>query len=180
MSAVNPYAPPRARVADVYQNADEFQPVKTWSAEGRVGRLRYLTHLVVSYLIFAVVMGIASAVFGAGKMQIAAFVVIGVAGLIYFVYYVLKNIQRTHDMNWSGWWSILALIPVVQLIWILVPGTDGSNRYGAPPPPNSLAVKIIGGITAALTVVGTVAIFAVAVPAYKAYVQKAKMTQVQE
>ena len=45
-------------------------------------------------------------------------------------------IQRSHDMDLSGWWSLAAFIPFVGLVWVFKGGTRGANRWGAPPPPN--------------------------------------------
>lgn len=176
MSAVNPYAPPRARVADVYQDADEFQPVKTWSGEGRIGRLRYLAHLTGGYILFAMLAGAVSGVLGAARMPTAATVIVSIGAIIYFIFAVLKNIQRSHDMNWSGWWGLVALIPVVGLIWMFVSGTKGSNQYGAPPPPNTFGVKVLGLLLPIIFTIGVVA--AIALPAYSEYVKRAKTAQV--
>ena len=46
--------------------------------------------------------------------------------------------KRWHDRNKSGWWSLIALVPVIGLIWMLVengflPGTPGPNRFGPDP-----------------------------------------------
>lgn len=45
--------------------------------------------------------------------------------------------RRLHDMNHTGWWLLLALLligVVVLLIWSMLPGTNGVNRFGNPPP----------------------------------------------
>jgi uncharacterized membrane protein YhaH (DUF805 family) len=48
------------------------------------------------------------------------------------------SIKRWHDRDHSGWWVLIALVPVVGWAWMLVAngflaGTDGPNRYGPPP-----------------------------------------------
>lgn len=44
--------------------------------------------------------------------------------------------RRLHDSNHSGWWQLMALIPVagwlVLIIFFLLPGDEADNRYGAP------------------------------------------------
>jgi len=55
---------------------------------------------------------------------------------------VFSAIQRSHDMDWSGWTVLLSLIPLFGLIWLSMPGTPGRNRFGAPPPPNTTGVKV--------------------------------------
>lgn len=45
--------------------------------------------------------------------------------------------RRLHDINKSGWWQLLYLIPLVGLavmIYFLVQkGEEGANRFGPPP-----------------------------------------------
>ena len=39
-------------------------------------------------------------------------------------------------MDRSGWWVLLALVPIgslVQLVWLARPGTQGKNRFGPDP-----------------------------------------------
>lgn len=45
--------------------------------------------------------------------------------------------RRLHDINRSGWWQLLAIIPIVGqiivFIWLITIGTQGENQYGADP-----------------------------------------------
>jgi len=61
-----------------------------------------------------------------------------------------------------------------MLFW-LIPGTDGPNRFGAPPPPNTTGTIVLALILPLVFVVGIVA--AVAIPAYQTYAQRAQMHQ---
>lgn len=178
MSSPNPYAPPRANVADVPAE-EAFQPVKIWSAQGRIGRLRYLSYQGVAYLLLMAV-GIAGGILGA--MLQSPSVVIGLVVIVgsvpYCVLTVLLTIQRCHDIGWTGWAALLALIPLVGLLFWFVPGTPGTNRFGAPPPPNSTAVKVLTWVSVvlfALFIVGMLA--AISLPAYQAYQQRARAAQ---
>lgn len=51
-------------------------------------------------------------------------------------------VRRLHDQERSGWLVLLAFVPVigglVLLIFTLLPGTAGENRYGADPRGNEL------------------------------------------
>ncbi len=177
MASPNPYAPPRADVADVPAE-EAFQPVKIWSARGRVGRLRYLSYQGVAYLlmlVLAFVGGVAGAMLQSPGLMVGLMVV----GFVpYLVLTVLLTIQRCHDMDWTGWASLLVLIPLVGLLFWFVPGTPGANRFGGPPPPNGTGVKVLvwGGVVAML-LVGVLA--AIALPAYQGYVQRARAAQAQ-
>src|SRR5439155_12262295 len=55
MSAVNPYMPPRAQVADVLDPASEYQPVKIFSWRVRMGRVRYVAYYERVYFAMFVV-----------------------------------------------------------------------------------------------------------------------------
>ena len=47
------------------------------------------------------------------------------------------SVRRLHDLDRSGWWILLSLIPVIGwiilLIWYCTKGTDGPNRFGPDP-----------------------------------------------
>lgn len=50
---------------------------------------------------------------------------------------IAVGVRRLHDTNRSGWWLLLALVPlvgwIVLLIWTISRGTTGDNRFGADP-----------------------------------------------
>jgi uncharacterized membrane protein YhaH (DUF805 family) len=166
----NPYSAPRSEVADV-TGAQEFQPVRMWSAGGRIGRLRYLAYTMGASLAVGFVAGAATALLG--PTIGTAIALIAYVPLLVFGVFIM--IQRSHDMDWSGWMILLALIPLVGLIWIFKPGTAQGNRFGAPPPPNTLGVKILACLFPVFVVLGIAA--AIAIPAYDDYVQRAQGVQ---
>ena len=48
-------------------------------------------------------------------------------------------IRRLHDIDRSGWWYLIVLVPFVGVIlliyWFVKKGTSGPNRYGEDPLP---------------------------------------------
>ena len=46
-------------------------------------------------------------------------------------------IRRLHDTDRSGWWVLIALIPIIGgiilIVWFATKGTDGPNRFGSDP-----------------------------------------------
>jgi uncharacterized membrane protein YhaH (DUF805 family) len=46
-------------------------------------------------------------------------------------------IRRLHDLDRSGWWVCLSLIPligsIILLVWFVSPGTPGPNQFGPDP-----------------------------------------------
>ena len=63
----------------------------------------------------------------------------GIFGLIWSLGNLLPSlavgIRRLHDLDRSGWWLVLALIPLIGtlilLYWFCQRGTAGDNRFGA-------------------------------------------------
>jgi len=66
-----------------------------------------------------------------------------IGGLLIGVFYlgiiipsIAIAIRRLHDLDKSGWFYLLALVPLVSLIllvWFCMKGTDGPNRFGPDP-----------------------------------------------
>ena len=49
------------------------------------------------------------------------------------------SVKRWHDRDKSGWWVLIAIIPIVGQLWALIDngflrGTRGPNRFGPEPP----------------------------------------------
>lgn len=172
MDDTNRFAPPAAPVADVREQGVGVQPVRLWPASGRMGRLRMLAYGAVLYVAFFLVSGGLGLLTGMTQSPNATVAVGIVAFAFYCVGAILILIQRSHDMNLSGWWSIAAMIPLVGLVWMFKGGTPGVNRWGAPPPPNGWGVRILALAVPAVMVIGIVA--AIALPAYVDYAKRAQ------
>jgi uncharacterized membrane protein YhaH (DUF805 family) len=54
---------------------------------------------------------------------------------------IFLYIQRIHDFNQSGWWVLLIFFPYLGVLFLLllliIPGTNGSNKFGSKTPPNT-------------------------------------------
>jgi len=148
--AASPYAPPRATVGD---DLPEYATLKVFTIHGRIGRLRYLAWTLVLTLALLVAGGIISTVsFAVATASPVLGTLIGVVlGLALFVALVWVSVQigvqRLHDLGWSGWLYFLNLVPLVNSVFpillLVLPGNAGANQYGAPPPRNSTAVKVL-------------------------------------
>jgi uncharacterized membrane protein YhaH (DUF805 family) len=171
--SANPYQTPTAPVAD--QAAEEFSEVRIFSAAGRLGRVRYIGYSVGMTLVFYAVIGAGMGLSAAtGTTLLGGIIaIVGVIGLL--IGGVLLTVQRCHDFDTSGWLSLLLLVPVAPLLFWVVPGTKGPNRFGSPTPPNSTGVVVLALILPLLFVVGILA--AIAIPAYQGYAHRASMTE---
>ena len=165
---VNPYAGPKAPVAEA---ADAFQPVKLFSISGRIGRVRYFVYGTGMYILIAIAAAGLAALIGT-----AAMVVMWIALLT--IWFMLA-IQRSHDFNTTGWLSLLVVVPLVNLIFLFIPGTDGPNDYGPPPPPNSTRVVVCAWLVpVGAALIGILA--AVSIPAYQDYQKRAQQKVLQQ
>jgi len=180
MSEINQYQAPQSQVDQ--SSPKKFGEVKIFSVSGRIGRLRFLAYTVGVYLLVAipanVIGGILAAIMGdSGLVVSIAFSAL--ASIVMLVFYFMFAIQRSHDMNTSGWLSLILLIPILgYLIFLFAPGTQSENRFGPPPPENSggvIALVVIGGLGMFVAVIGILA--AIAIPAYQAYIDKAEQQQ---
>jgi uncharacterized membrane protein YhaH (DUF805 family) len=170
MANDNPFAPPRATVRDVDSRTQRYQEVSAFTYKGRIGRLRLLAYSMGAY-IFVALAAVVLALLKVPEWGVNAISIVAVVGIL------LATIQRSHDMDWSGWTCLLSLIPFVGLIWFFKAGTQGDNRFGAPPPPNTTGVKILAFVMPVIAIIGIVA--AIALPAYSDYTKRAKANQAQ-
>ena len=163
----NPYSAPDASLDTGH---DELYQPKIFTFNGRIGRMRYLAYGIgVNLLLMLIMVPLAGATAFMGGDPSSS--MIGMLGLgIFYVLTIVISVmfakRRLNDLNRSGWWFLLFIIPLVNLLLaiylIFFPGTDGSNNFGPAPAENSIGVLILGWMMPVLFVLGIVA--AVAVP----------------
>ncbi|MDH4189311.1 MAG: DUF805 domain-containing protein [Betaproteobacteria bacterium] len=174
MAAANPYQTPGAPVADA--KTEQYSQIRLFSAAGRLGRVRYIAYSIGYSLLLSIVLAVLAAVigyFGGGGIVLG--ILTGAGYIAMFVLMILLSIQRAHDFNTTGWLAIVALIPLVNLVFWFIPGSDGENRFGQPTPPNTTLTVIVALIFPIIAAVGILA--AIAIPAYQQYVQRANAVQ---
>jgi uncharacterized membrane protein YhaH (DUF805 family) len=61
----------------------------------------------------------------------------GIINIAMFVPSIAVWTRRMHDIDRSGWWWLLAFLPIIGwiilLVWLCTAGTRGPNRYGSDP-----------------------------------------------
>jgi uncharacterized membrane protein YhaH (DUF805 family) len=165
----NPYQAPKSDVADVRD--ETYQPVRIFSTSGRIGRVRFIAYTFGVSFLCSIVAGIlAAAIGGLGAVVLIA------NWIAIITLSLMLSIQRAHDFNASGWLGLLGVIPLVNLIFWFVPGTDGPNRFGHKTPPNTWGTVAAACIIPVLVVIGIVA--AIALPAYQEYAKRAATQKV--
>jgi len=93
---------------------------------GRAVRSEYWYWILFNVLGY-IVTGIIDAVLGLG-------VISGLFGLAVLLPDIAVSVRRLHDLDRTGWWVLLGLIPIVGgiilIIWYCSKGTPGPNRFG--------------------------------------------------
>ena len=97
---------------------------------GRARRKEYW-FFVLFIIIISVVLGLVEGLIGTG----------GLLGIVFTLGTLIPSIavgvRRLHDTDRSGWWLLIALVPVIGAIVLIVfyclDGTAGANRFGADP-----------------------------------------------
>jgi uncharacterized membrane protein YhaH (DUF805 family) len=76
-------------------------------------------------------------VFGVILDEEAAEGVTSILSLLLFVPWIAVTCRRLHDTGKSGWWQLIAIIPIigfiVMIVWTVRAGDPSVNVYGQPP-----------------------------------------------
>lgn len=137
------------------ENSKEYCEIKFLSVNCRIGRIRYLAHLMLFYFLFIIAMALFTAL---GTIGVVFAVILYIVGTILSI---IAGVQRLHDLDKSGWWLLVGIIPIVNLLlgiyMLFFSGSEEHNRYGAPPPPNKTWHCILAVIMPLVAIIGIAA-----------------------
>ena len=108
--------------------------------EGRLNRLKYFKYTLAVSLIFGVLevvlVWLMSKITGSSDGILLSLVYF-MTSLPMFFGNAMLTVRRCHDLNMSGGFVLLYIIPLVNLLFgiylLLAKGTIGWNKYGADP-----------------------------------------------
>jgi uncharacterized membrane protein YhaH (DUF805 family) len=73
-------------------------------------------------------------------LGIVPLMLLGLFGLALFIPSIAVQVRRFHDQDRTGWLILLGLIPyvggLIVLVFMCLPGTRGTNRFGPDPKEN--------------------------------------------
>jgi uncharacterized membrane protein YhaH (DUF805 family) len=143
----------------------------------RIGRLRYLAYSMGLSLLCIVPILLAS-LLGSLLPAVSA-PLLGVISLAALVLSIAFGVRRLHDLDKSGFWMLLLLVPLANLgliIYLLFfPGSAGDNRFGEEQSPNSGWV-----ILGALAYIGLIPVTIIAAFALRSFAGHATLAQMTE
>lgn len=180
---INPYHAPKTIMEN--HEHDEYDTTPFYRASGRIGRVRYLAYGMIYWLcffpvvilaLFLVMLGILVSYEFSMALSILMYILMVVA-VMYST--VVLTIRRLNDLNRSGWYALLWVVPIIQVFFwfylILAQGDAHVNDYGLPAKPPNVLLKITALALPVFLFVGTMA----AVPAYQEYVIKTKIAHIE-
>ena len=98
--------------------------------QGRAARPEYWWFALFNALVSIVASIVDKDVIGVPVVQ-------AIVALALIVPTVAVAVRRLHDTNRSGWWLLIAVIPLIGgvalLVWFCLRGTEGDNRFGPAP-----------------------------------------------
>lgn len=105
----------------------------TWSPEGRIGRARFFWLILLSTILMLPPLA---------QIEEGARASSSSSDFLWLFFFpglylsIVTGAKRLHDLGHSGWWQVLGLLPVVNLIvglyMLLRPGNPKPNKYGPP------------------------------------------------
>ena len=124
----------RSAIAAVPQNPTSLVEKLFW-IDGRISRTAYIMLSLLQIVVTIVAFWVSLALLQVS--DVVAFGLLVVLGVALFWSILAVTTKRYHDVDASGWWQLLGVVPVVGWlipIYLAVkPGTNGPNRFGPQP-----------------------------------------------
>jgi len=107
--------------------------------EGRARRAEYwyfaLGTAIIMFIFY--IIGFAGIAMESTALMILGFGVYGIIALATLVPSLAVGVRRLHDINKSGWYYLIGLIPfvggIILLVWFFTDGNRSANDYGEDP-----------------------------------------------
>lgn len=122
-----------------------FQPLRKYADfQGRARRSEFWLFWLFTFVVGFVLQMIGGMMGGAADPSNPMAMYSSPAGILLLLFWlavlipsIAVAIRRLHDTNRSGWWLLIAFIPfigaLVLLVFYVLPGTVGSNKFGPDP-----------------------------------------------
>lgn len=107
------------------------------TTRGRINRIEFLGFNILLYIIAQLTALIADVIDHLDTNIITDMVIstsLFVWVILIFFGSIALVVKRLHDTNHSGWYYLITIIPLIDIIFflylLLAPGTEGDNQYG--------------------------------------------------
>ena len=114
-----------------------LQALKKYAVFGGRSRRKEYWYFVLFSLIVSLVLSAVDALLGTLSSYTNVGLLGGIYGLAIIIPTIAVSVRRLHDIDRTGWWVLISLVPVIGTIVLLVfavlEGTPGQNRFGPNP-----------------------------------------------
>ncbi|KRA65018.1 hypothetical protein ASD79_18970 [Caulobacter sp. Root655] len=119
-----------------------FQPFKKFADfQGRARRSEYWLFSLFCFGVGVVIGILRVATGGMESLESGRMDALGIVNLLFSLAVLVPSLavgfRRLHDTDRSAWWILIVLIPLIGwitlIVFYLLPGTTGPNRFGADP-----------------------------------------------
>ncbi|WP_158584174.1 DUF805 domain-containing protein [Salinibius halmophilus] len=131
------------RAAQPQLNILHARDDEIFQVKGRIGRLQYWSHTMLHSIIYGVVITVLGMVLGgfimAGDALAKFLIALMLIGFVVWAVQVTRwtTGRRCHDVGLSSWWSLLMIVPIVNILFslylLLAPGYMSTNQWGRSP-----------------------------------------------
>ena len=121
-----------------------IEALKKYAVFGGRSRRKEYWYFVLFSVIVSLVLSAIDALLGTFSSSTNVGLLGGIYGLAIIVPSIAVSVRRLHDIDRTGWWILINLVPIVGSIVLLVfyvlDGTPGQNRFG--PNPKGVAARV--------------------------------------
>ena len=114
-----------------------IEALKKYAVFGGRSRRKEYWYFVLFSLIVSLVLSAIDALLGTFSSSTNVGLLGGIYGLAIIIPSIAVSVRRLHDIDRTGWWVLIGLVPVIGTIVLLVfavlDGTPGQNRFGPNP-----------------------------------------------
>jgi uncharacterized membrane protein YhaH (DUF805 family) len=115
---------------------------KYFDFSGRAIRPEYWWYFLFSFFVSAVIAiaeGPSTVMIGNNWFTVSygSGILSNIWSLFNFIPAIAVSVRRLHDLDKSGWWLLIGLVPligwIILIVWFASRGTPGANRFGPYP-----------------------------------------------
>ena len=114
-----------------------FEVLKKYAVFGGRARRKEYWFFTLFNVIAAFVLAIVDAAVGSADAESGFGLLSGLYTLAVLIPGIAVSVRRLHDTDHSGWWLLIAFVPLVGaimlLVWMVRDGNLGHNRFGPNP-----------------------------------------------
>lgn len=122
---------------ELFSNFKECMTTKFATFSGRARRREFWLFALFTWIVSCVLQLLSIAV----QDSVVINALVAIVSLLFLLFILIPglalDVRRLHDTGRSGWWLLIALLPIIGAIVLLVffctAGTAGENEYGADP-----------------------------------------------